>query len=401
MRLYYKAVGQDGKVVDGLIDARDEREVAFYLRRQHFFPIKILTHQPTSMASFLQILKRSPKSQLIFFTRQLGSMLNSGLTLMQALVILRNQIQHEGMHEIIENIIASIEDGKTFSAAIANYPEVFSEIYVALIKAAETAGVLDKVLVRLADNLEKQRKLKSSIKSALIYPIIVIITMVVVILIMMLYVIPQLSTLYDSLNISLPLPTQIVVGISTVFVRYWYFLIGGIVFFTVFSRHWYKTTAGRLTIDRSLLLLPLVGPLLAQATLVEFSRTLGFLIGTGTLVVDSLNKSSKVVGNVVYQNAIALVAKKVEKGVTIGDAMAAEKLFPPILVEMVKIGESTGKLDESLGRVSEYFEGEVEQLVKSLTTAMEPIIMIILAVGVGFLLISIITPIYNLVTSIQ
>lgn len=319
---------------------------------------------------------------------------------MQALQILKNQVQNPAMAEVIRGVIASVEEGKSFSLAISKYPNVFSPIYVSLIRASETAGLLDKVLLRLADNLEKQQKLRSMIRSALTYPVIVIILMVVVMSIMMIFVIPQLSGLYDNMGIELPLPTQIVVGISNFMIKFWPFMIGGTVLGVFYFRKWRKTPTGKSIIDRIVLKLPVFGKLITQSIMVEFSRTFGLLVGTGSLVVESLNESADVVGNMYYRSAILDLGRKVEKGVTIGDAMLSDPLFPPIIVEMVKIGEQTGKLDDSLLRVSEYFEREVEQTIKTLTTAMEPFIMIILAVGVGFLILSIITPIYNLISQI-
>ena len=233
------------------------------------------------------------------------------------------------------------------------------------------------------------------------YPIIVVIMMIVVMSIMMIFVVPQLSALYDNLDIELPLPTQIVVGISEFMVTFWPFLLVGIFVGLYYFRKWQKTPGGKKILDAVVLKTPVFGKLIKQSVMVEFARTFGLLVGTGSLVVESLNQSSEVVGNVYYRQAIIKVGEKVEKGVTIGDAMLSDELFPSIIVEMVKIGEQTGKLDDSLLRVSEYFEREVEQTVKTLTTAMEPFIMVMLALGVGFLIISIITPIYNLISQIS
>lgn len=399
MKLVYRAVDTKGKVVNGLVEARDTTEAANFLRQQKLLPVKIEEPKTNSFLNGL-LHRKSASSELVFFTRQLSSMLSSGLTLMQALQILKNQVQNPAMAEVIRGVIASVEEGKSFSLAISKYPNVFSPIYVSLIRASETAGLLDKVLLRLADNLEKQQKLRSMIRSALTYPVIVIILMVVVMSIMMIFVIPQLSGLYDNMGIELPLPTQIVVGISNFMIKFWPFMIGGTVLGVFYFRKWRKTPTGKSIIDRIVLKLPVFGKLITQSIMVEFSRTFGLLVGTGSLVVESLNESADVVGNMYYRSAILDLGRKVEKGVTIGDAMLSDPLFPPIIVEMVKIGEQTGKLDDSLLRVSEYFEREVEQTIKTLTTAMEPFIMIILAVGVGFLILSIITPIYNLISQI-
>ncbi len=402
MKLYYKAITQDGKSVRGIIEAKDPNEAADYLKKRQMVPVKIAAGSQVNLEELLPFLKRKPKkSEVVFFTRQMASMLTSGLTLMQALDVLKDQVQDQKMSEVVQGIISSIEDGKQFSIALERYPDVFSGIYVALIRAAESSGLLDKVLLRLADNLEKEEKLKGTIRGALLYPIMVVLMMIAVVVIMMIFVIPQLSVLYQNLNIPLPLPTQIVVGASNFVVKAWWLIIGILVILLYYFRKWHKTEVGKRVVDTFILQLPIFGKLISESVMVEFTRTFGLLVSTGTLVVDSLIKSADVVGNVKYKSAILLVSKRVEKGIAIGDAMEASDIFPPIVVEMAKIGEQTGKLDESMSRVSEYYEREVEQTVKTLTTAMEPIIMIILAIGVGFLIISIITPIYSLISSIQ
>lgn len=401
MKLLYKAVTRDGKTVGGVIEAKDSNEAASFLRTKGLLPTSIIPKKEGGLSAFLPFLKKSSSKDLVFFTRQLSSMISSGLTLMQTLNILKEQVQNEAMKDIINGIILDVEEGKAFSEALSKFPEVFSPIYISLIKAAETSGLLDKVLLRLADNLEKQQKLKSTVKSALMYPIIVIIGMIIVMSIMMIFVIPQLSVLYENLGVPLPLPTRIIVGMSRFVTTFWPIILAFVVLIIFFYRRWRKTQAGQIFIDDLTLKLPVFGKLVNQSILTEFTRTFGLLIGTGTLVVQSLNQSSDVVGNSIYKNAINGVAKRVEKGLSVADAVASFSVFPPIVVQMVGIGEQTGKLDESLMRVSEYFEREVEQSVKNLTTAMEPFIMVVLGIGVAFLIISIITPIYNLTSSIQ
>ncbi|MDQ5900511.1 MAG: Type secretion system family protein [Patescibacteria group bacterium] len=399
MKLFYRAVNQQGKIVRGLVEAKDINEAVGYLRKQQLTPIKITEEgSKTSLSSLVK--KKSANSEVVFFTRQLASMLTSGLTIMQSMSILKNQVQNPSMAEVVNGMIANIEEGKSLSSALGQYPKVFTTVYVSLVRAAEAAGLLDKILVRLADNLEKAQKLKGLIRSALMYPIIVVVMMVGVMTVMMIFVIPQLSGLYENLDIELPLPTQIVVGISNITIKFWPFMLAGTAGLIYYIKRWRKTESGRKITDTLLLKTPIFGKLIMQSVMVEFSRTFGLLVGTGSLVVESLNQSADVVGNVVYRQAILELSQKVEKGVTIGDAMLSDPLFPPIIVEMVKIGEQTGKLDDSLMRVSEYFEREVEQTIKGLTTAMEPAIMVLLAVGVGFLIISIITPIYNLINQI-
>jgi len=401
MKLYYQAVTRNGKKLEGFIDAKDASDAARYLQKHNLIPIKIVLPSQLGVKRFLGFLNKTSTKDLIFFTRQLASMLTSGLTLMQALIILRDQLKKSTMADTVESIVIDVESGKTLSQAIEKYQSIFSPIYIALIKTGEAAGLLDKVLVRLADNLEKENKLKQTIKSALVYPIIVISMIVIVTFIMMIFVIPQLNTLYGNLNITLPVQTLIVVALSNFFSQYWFLIILMVVFAIYFVRRWYKQESGRRVVDRYLLKLPIFGKLIIESMMAEFSRTFGILVGSGSLVVDSLNKSAGVVNNIYYKDAINMVAQRVEKGITVSDALNASPYFPSYLGQMVKVGEQTGKMDDSLLKASEYYEREVEQTVKTLTTLMEPIIMIILALGVGFLIFAVITPIYNLLSSIR
>ncbi|HEX8965295.1 MAG TPA: type II secretion system F family protein [Patescibacteria group bacterium] len=401
MKLSYKATTQEGKLQQGIIDAKDINEAVFYLRNKNLVPISVVEQKETKFSVNDLLKSRASANDLVLFTRQMSSILASGLTLMQALLILKDQIQNPAMKEVVNGIISEVQEGKSFHEAITKYPKVFSPIYISLITAGESSGFLDRILSRLADNLEKDQKLKSTISSALLYPIIVVILMVVVMVIMMIFVVPQLTGLYSNLNIALPFTTQVVIGTSGFVTNFWPLVLGMIVLGIFLYRRWVSTDSGQLLRDELALRIPLFGNLIELSILTEFSRTFGMLVGAGTLVVQSLIETADVAGNRVYKNAIVDVSKRVEKGITIGDAMSTYGIFPPILVQMVRIGEQTGKLDESLIKVSEYFERELEGKVKGLTTALEPFIMIVLGIGVAFLIVSIITPIYNLTSSIQ
>lgn len=402
MRLSYKAVTRDGKIVTGIIEANDIKDASVYLRNKELIPVKIEKEEKNEWIYLIPIFKKGVKSKdVILFTRQMASMLNSGLTLVRSLGILKDQMGKQKMGEVIGGIISDIEEGLSFSSALLRYPHVFSPIYTSLIKASEMSGLLDKSLLRLADNLEKQKRLRDNIRGALIYPIIIVVLMVIVAAAMLFFVIPQLGNLYKDLNIELPLPTRIVIGTSHLVISFWPFVLGiGLITIFAYSR-FKRTEEGKILIDNFLLKIPILGTLIRKKILTEVSRTLGLLIGSGALVVESLIQTSDIAGNTIYKNAIMDISEKVEKGVTVSDAMSIyDSLFPPILVQLVKVGEQTGKLDETFMKSSEYFEQEVDDAVKNLTTAMEPIIMVILGVGVGFLIISVITPIYNLTSSI-
>jgi len=399
MVFLYKAATQEGKVVHGLIEAKNVSEAASYLRSHHLLPITIEQQKENPIQILLTFYSRFNRNDLVFFTRQIASMLTSGITLMESLHILQKQIKKQAVNELVDNIITEIEDGSTFSQALASYSHVFSPIYISLIKAGETSGLLDKVMVRLADNLEKEQKLRSQIRGALLYPIIVIVMMIVVIFIMMLFVIPQLNVLYESLTIDLPFTTQVLIRLSNFTIIFWPIILGTIIGGIFLLKRWHKTATGRKRLDAAVFKIPVFGYIIRFRILTEVSRTFGLLIGAGEPVVDSLSQIKQITGNVLYENAIDRIARQVEKGVSIGDAFSASSLFPPLIVQMIRVGEQTGKLDENLGRAGEYFEREVEQRVKTLTTAIEPFIMAMLGLGVAFLLLAVITPLYKLTSS--
>ena len=401
MKFSYKAISKDQTISTGIFEASNIGEAKEYLKNGGFLPISI--EQENKDVPFANVLNQlnQGKFDTVLFTRQLSSMLSSGLTLVQSLSILKEQSTSEVVKEVVVSLLSSVEEGKKFSESLAKYPKYFNSIYVSLVRSAEDSGLMDKILDRLANNLEKDQNLRRTIFSALLYPVVIIILMGVVMTVVMIFVIPQLTSLYANLNVSLPFTTQVVVAISTFVINYWFIVIAMIVLIIFLYNRWVATSTGRLIRDEIVLKIPIFGEIIKLSILAEFTRTLGLMSGSGTLVVQSLIESADVAGNLVYKNAILDTSRKVEKGLSVGDVLSSYNIFPPILTQMVKIGEQTGKLDDSLLRVSGYFENEVQGKVKNLTTAMEPFIMIILGIGVAFLILSIITPIYSLTSSIQ
>lgn len=398
MKLSYKAINKDGGKIRGVLDATDSNEAAMYLRSRGFYPIEIRAEGKSGLGLLRRGGKVKPKD-LVLFTRQVASMLTAGITLIRALQIYKEQIKKPVLVDLITQIESDVEEGKTFSEAIEKHPTVFPPVYISLVRAGENSGLFDKVLNRLADNLEKQQKLRGMVKSALMYPAIVLSLMGIVIAVIMIFVVPQLTSVYVSLNIDLPLTTKVVIGASDFLKNFLPLIIAFIAALIYGYKRWHKTPRGKETIDKIKLKVPIFGNVANGGILTEFSRTLGLLVGSGTLVVDALNECANAAGNYVYEKAIRDIAKRVEKGVPMGEAMSVYPIFPPLLVQLVKIGEQTGKMDETLTKSSEYFESEVNEKVKNLTTAMEPLIMTVLGLMVAFLLISVITPIYKLSSS--
>lgn len=397
----YKAKDRLGKTVTGLVEAVDERRAVTTLRERGLVTFSLSSIQVNIFYSiFSKFFRRITLSDVATFTRQLSSMITAGLTLDAALAVLRDQTPL-GLNVVIDDILKNIEGGSTLADAMAKHPNVFNRIYVALIRTGETAGVLDTVLVRLADNLEKQREFRSKVKGAMIYPIIIIIGMMVVATVMMIFVVPKLMSLYEEFQAELPLPTLILMKISQFFVSFWWLgliiLVGAIIVFNNFR----KTPFGRKRIDGIILRLPIFGKLQSQIVLTEVTRTLGLLVGAGVSIIEALNITANASGNAVFEERLNSSSKQVEKGLSLAGVLSGYEEFPPIVPQMISIGEETGKMDDVLNKLSHYFEQESEQMVKGLTTAIEPLIMIVLGIGVGFLIIAIILPIYNLTSQFQ
>ncbi len=334
------------------------------------------------------------------FTRQLSTMINAGLPLTEALVLLKSQGK-PALAEATEGILRDVEGGLSLAGALEQHPKIFSPVYVSLVKAGESAGVLDNILNRMADNLETQREFQAKIKGAMIYPIIIIVGMLLVATIMMIFVIPKLLGLYKEFDAKLPLPTQILISISDLSVRFWWVVLLALVGLVYIYKKFSSSKAGKRKIDELKFKLPVAGKLLNQTILAEFTRTLGLLVGAGVPITEALEISAKTANNLVIEEGIFLANEQVEKGVPLSTAIAKNEIFPPIVSQMLSVGEETGKLDEVLSKVSKYFQSESEESLKGLTTAIEPLIMILLGVGVGFLIIAIILPIYNLTSQIK
>lgn len=395
-RYIYKAKDRTGKLLTGEVEAFDPSNAAKLVRGKGLL---VLSIKPVieSPFTFIKNLKnRITPSDVTNFTRQLATMVNAGLPITESLTILKTQAKGS-MNKVVSQVLADIEGGESVSKAISKHPNVFSPTYIALVKSGEVGGVLDTVLARLADDMEKQQEFKGKVKGALIYPAIIVIGMVIVAFIMMIFVIPRLTSLYDEFNAELPLPTKILIAMSDAVIKFWPVTIA-LVMAAIYGFSAYrKTPAGKLKTDELQFKIPVIGELQKQVILTELTSTLSLMTGAGVSVLEGLNITSEVVGNAVIGNALKDVSVQVEKGFPVSFAFAKHpEAFPFILSQMVAVGEETGKMEEVLKKVSHVFEIESDQKVKSLTAAIEPIVMVILGLGVGFLVIAIILPIYNL-----
>ena len=395
-RFIYKAKDKSGQIVTGEVEASSDQVAAKLVRSKGLIVISLRIKREFGLNLIKKFKDRITFADVSTFTRQLATMVNAGLPITEALVILRSQAKGS-MQKMAAQVLADVEGGEALSTALSRHPKVFSPTYIALVKSGEVGGVMDEVLVRLADNLEKQQEFRGRVKGALIYPAIIIVGMVIVGFIMMIFVIPRLTSLYSEFDAELPTPTRILIGLSNFVIHFWpLFLIlfgAGFYGFSLYR----KTPQGRRKIDELIFKIPIFGDLQRQIILTELTQTLSLMVGAGVSILEGLNITAGVVGNMVIADALRDAAKQVEKGFPVAFSFAKHpEAFPFILSQMVAVGEETGKMDEVLTKVSHIFETESDQKVKALTSAIEPIVMVILGLGVGFLVIAIILPIYNL-----
>jgi len=394
----YKAL-KNNKIVEGKIESHSTTDVVNYLRTNDFFPINIAPIEDHSTLNNLFV--KVGFNDIVDFTRQLAIMLNAGLTLIDCFDILKKQTTNFALLKMIKDIDKDIRGGQTLSSALLKYKGSFSNLYIALVRSGEASGKLSEILLKLADNLEKQREFKGKIKGALIYPAIVVIGMVVVMFIMVTFVVPKLLVLYQDFNVELPMSTKILMFVSDFCVRFWPVIVVSVFVGVNALKAYIKTKQGKYQYDSLLFKLPVLGNVIKISSLVDATRTLSILISSGVSILDGLQIIMETSDNMVYQIAFQNIYKQVEKGLSLGKAMANEKVFPPILIQMTTVGEQTGHLDDTLGRLSKYFEMESEIATKTITTLIEPLILVFLGLGVGFLVTSVITPIYNLTSSFK
>jgi len=396
-RFEYKAKTKEGKDAKGKVEARDLASALGVLREKGMVVVEIKPVNEVSgvLGKTTTMMQKVSGDDIVAFTRQFSTMVASGLALTESLSVLEMQ-SRPAMSRVISEVLREVQGGNTLADAMDKQSQVFSGVYVSLIRAGEASGALDEVLKRLADNLEKQKEFKGKVKGALIYPVIVVIGMIAVTVVMMVFVIPKLADMYQDFDADLPWMTQLLIAVSNMFQTLWPVMLLGSILAGAGFFYWKSTPVGRKNFDTFVLKLPVFGKLQSEIVLAEMARTLSLLVGAGISLLDALEIVGGVLGNKVFEEAIDESMKQVKKGMPLSVTLARANVFPPLLPNMVAVGEETGKMDEVLMKVANYFEVESEHTVKNLTTALEPIIMIVLGLGVGFLVISIIMPIYQL-----
>lgn len=391
----YKVKDQNGVNSEGVLDANDERQAAVILRGKGLFVTSLYEYDPVSLSSIFGKTNIPSGEEVTNFTRQFSTMIGAGLPLAEALRLLKNQSKST-MKVVIDKVLTEVEAGSTLADAIETSEGGFSAVYIAMVRAGESAGVLDQVMGKLADALEKQREFKSKTKGALVYPLIIMVAMVVIATIMMIFVVPKLTAMYKDFGAELPGPTKVLMGVSAFLINNWYIVFAFLVVTFFFLKKWSRTELGALVIEQLTFKIPIWGKLRKDIVLTEFSRTVSVLLGAGIPILDTLQIVAGTLGSIVFGSQVRQAAVFVEKGIGLSEGISRLDVFPPILSQMIAVGEETGKLDEILAKLSRYYESESEVKIKALTTAIEPLIMILMGIGVGFLVIAVIMPIYNL-----
>jgi len=401
MYFQYKAIKNE-KVVVKRIEAESQQQVLTYLKENDYFPIEVVPSRNIIARLsniFESTFNRLSQKDIIDFTRQLAIMLNAGLTLVNAIKILQKQTKKQNVLKMINVLDEQIRAGNSFSSSLKLFPHYFPNLYVALIRAGEASGKLNEILLKLAENMEKQHELNGKIKGSMVYPIIILMSMVGVIFVILTFVMPKLLGVYKDFGVELPLSTKILVALSSFFSTYWIFILmaSAIAGFLLFR--YSHSQRGKYFFDALLFKIPFLSNTFKMVSLIDNTRALALMVGAGVPILDGLTIIVETTDNLIYQHAYRNVLKNVEHGMSLGEALGVEAVFPPILVQMAIVGENTGHLDETLLRLSHYFEVESEIAIKALTTLIEPVTLIFLGFGVGVLVIAIITPIYNLTSS--
>jgi type IV pilus assembly protein PilC len=401
----YVGKTKQGAVRKGDLTAKTREEAAEQLRRQNVLVSSLLeVKAPEGILQRLSMGGGVGDKEVAVFTRQFATMINAGLPLVQCLEILSTQSDNKIFAKAIAEIKFDVESGSTFADALKKHPKIFDELYVNLVHAGEVGGLLDTILGRLAKHIEKSMKLKSQIKSAMVYPSAIVGVSVIVITVLMIFVIPIFAHMFLEMSggkVGLPFATQLVIDISNFMKSNILFLIMGAAALVYAIKWYYSTPKGRLIMDRFFLKLPVMGDLIRKAAVAKFTRTLGTLITSGVPILEGLTITSKTAGNKVVEGAILMARQSISEGKTVSEPLAKSGVFPNMVTHMISVGEATGALDAMLGKIADFYDDEVDASVAALTALLEPMMMVFLGTIIGFIVIAMYLPIFKMAAAIE
>jgi type IV pilus assembly protein PilC len=424
-RYTYVALDSRGQESTGLVDAPSTNEAIGQLRQAGYFPTNVNEEGTTigadgktaRRAAKTQPAERAPRSKkivlfqrksvkpktLMIFTRQLATLIDAGLPLLRGLNVLAKQERDSVLKSTINNVADSVQGGSTFSEGLAQHPRLFNDLYVNMVRAGEAGGVLELVLTRLAEFQEKAQKVKNKVVAAMVYPIIVLLLAMGIMTFLLIFIVPKFETIFHEMLGDKPLPviTLFVIGISDFMQKYWIALVGLIVVVFAACKVAARTRTGRVVIDRAKLRAPLFGDLIRKTSISRFSRTLGTLVTSGVPILQALSITRETAGNMVIARAISQVHDSVKEGESIVQPLEASGAFPPMVISMIDVGEETGQLPEMLLKIAEVYDDEVDNSVAALTSLLEPIMIVLLALIVGTIVIALFMPLVSIISGLQ
>lgn len=396
----YEARGRAGETRKGVMEADSAEAVQDRLRAQNLSPVKV-KRKPRELG--FTIGSGVGARDLVIFTRQFATMIDAGLPLVQCLDIIANQADNKNLQRVLRDVKNNVEQGSTFSDALARHPRVFDDLYVNLVAAGELGGILDTILSRLAVYIEKRVRLRNQVIKALTYPTVIAIVAVGVLFVLLGFVIPRFQAMFADFggDAALPAITRFVIQISDAFVSSLPFLIPLVIVSAIGVVFSYNTVSGKRFWHRLLITAPLLGPVMRKIAVARFTRTLGTLLGSGVPILDAMSICARSSGNVIVEKAIQDTAERVREGHTMADPLMETKVFPPMVVQMIGVGEATGALDQMLQKIADFYEEEVDNAVAQLTSLMEPIMLVVMGGIVGFILVAMYMPIFSIASDIQ
>ena len=399
----YSAVDATGKTVKGTIEADNEALVLAKLHEQRYHVTSVIEHKSKAASANAKSTsgKKVKLANMVIFSRQFATMIDAGVAIVRCLDILEGQTKDPALRPVIGQCKKDVKGGLSLTDAFSKHPNVFSRLYVNMVKAAETGGILDKILDRLATFLENEQEIRGKIKSAMIYPILVLSFAVIMVTALMMFVLPKFKDIFIQMNVDMPPTTQFLFDLSALMQHYWYIMAGLLIAGFFFYKYWSKTEAGGWQIDMMKLKAPVVGELVQKMAISRFSRTFSTLIASGVPMMRSLEIVSETAGNKVIAKVIDGARTAVREGQKITTPLEQSKMFPGMVTHMIDIGEETGRLSEMLAKVADFYDSEVEMAVKTLTSLIEPLLIVMMGGLVGFIAVAIMGPIFKLVSSIN
>lgn len=393
----YVAKTPDGNLKSATVETASKDALILMLRKQKLSIVKIQEEGKEKAASGGRIKIRD----IVIFTRQFSTMINSGLPLVQALDILANQTENKSLGQMTRLVVQDVEGGSTLADAFKRHPKAFSKLYVNMVAAGEAGGILDVILLRLATFLEKSDALMRKVRGAMVYPGVIFSVAIAAVATLLLFVIPTFKDMFESVGVPLPLPTLLVIAASKFLSDYWWAMVIVAGLLGYLGKKYYATPDGQLTVDRLLLNVPILGDVLRKSAVSRFSRTLGTLISSGVSILEGLEITARTAGNRVIQDAIMDSRSSIAGGDTIADPLRKSKVFPPMVISMISVGEQTGGLDEMLTKIADFYDDEVDAAVTGLLAAMEPLMIVLLGTIVGGMVVAMYLPIFDMMNAVN